>query len=135
MEVTALTKYTRISPKKARDVANELVGMPANDALELLKFVPRKAARLLYKTLHSAIANAENNHNLSSDDLVVKSAIVEEGPAMRRYKPAARGSAHPIRKRTSHLIVVLGVSETARKPRARRAAKGADSASKTSKGN
>jgi len=107
MEVTSLTKYTRISPKKARDVANELPGLPANEALELLKFIPRKAARLLYKTLHSAIANAENNHNLSSDDLVVKSAIVEEGPAMRRYKPAARGSAHPIRKRTSHLRIVL----------------------------
>jgi large subunit ribosomal protein L22 len=107
MDVTALTKYTRISPKKARDVANELVGLPANEGLELLKFIPRKAARLLYKTLQSAIANAENNHNLSSDDLIIRSAIVEEGPAMKRFKPAARGSAHPIRKRTSHLRIVL----------------------------
>lgn len=114
MEVTALTKYTRISPKKAREVSREIAGMPANEALELLKFIPRKAARLFYKTLHSAIANAENNHDLSSDDLVIKSAIVEEGPAMRRFKPAARGSAHPIRKRTSHLRVVL--SEKAEEP-------------------
>lgn len=107
MEVTALTKYTRISPKKARDVANEIVGLPANEALEMLKFIPRKAAGLLAKTLKSAIANAENNHNLSSDDLVIKSAIINEGPAFRRFKPVARGSAHPIRKRTSHLTVVL----------------------------
>jgi large subunit ribosomal protein L22 len=107
MEVIAYTKYSRISPKKAREVANELRGRPANEALELLKFIPRKAARLLYKTLHSAVANAENNHNLNSDDLVIKEAIVEEGPAFRRFKPAARGSAKPIRKRTSHLRIVL----------------------------
>lgn len=107
MEVIAYTKYSRISPKKAREVANELSGRPANEALELLKFIPRKAARLLHKTLHSAVANAENNHNLNSDDLVIKEAIVEEGPAFRRYKPAARGSAKPIRKRTSHLRIVL----------------------------
>lgn len=107
MDVTALTKYSRISPKKAREVSREIVGLPANEALDLLRFIPRKAARLFYKTLHSAIANAENNHSLASDDLVVKSAIVEEGPAFKRFKPVARGSAHPIRKRTSHLRIVL----------------------------
>lgn len=107
MEVTALTKHTRISPKKAREVANELPGLPANEALDVLKFIPRKAARLFHKTLHSAIANAENNHELSSDDLIVKSAIVDEGPTMKRFKPVARGSAHPIHKRTSHLRIVL----------------------------
>jgi len=110
MEVTALTKYTRISPKKARDVARTIQGRPANDALELLQFIPRKAARLLHKTLKSAVANAENNHNLSSDSLIIKSAIVEEGPAMKRFRPSARGSAHPIRKRTSHLRIVLSES-------------------------
>ncbi|HSH09173.1 MAG TPA: 50S ribosomal protein L22 [Oceanipulchritudo sp.] len=107
MEVVAHTKYTRISAKKAREVARELRGRPANEALELLRFIPRKAARLLYKTLHSAVANAENNHNLNSDDLVIKEAIVEEGPAFKRFKPAARGSAKPIRKRTSHLRITL----------------------------
>ncbi|HKJ89770.1 MAG TPA: 50S ribosomal protein L22 [Oceanipulchritudo sp.] len=111
MEVIAHTKYSRISPKKARQVAREISGRPANDALELLKFIPRKSARLLYKTLHSAIANAENNHNLNSDDLIVKTAIVEEGPAFKRFKAAARGSAKPIRKRTSHLRIVLTESE------------------------
>ena len=107
MEVTALTKFTRISPKKAREVSREIVGLPAGEALELLKFIPRKGARLIAKTLASAIANAENNHNLSSDALVVKSATIDEGPAFKRFKPVARGSAHPIRKRTSHIKVVL----------------------------
>ncbi len=107
MEVVSLTKYTRVSPKKARQVAKELRGKPANEALELLRFIPRKSARLLHKTLHSAVANAENNHNLNSDDLIIKEAVVEEGPAFRRYKAAARGSAKPIRKRTSHLRIIL----------------------------
>ncbi len=111
MEVTALTKYTRISPKKARDVSREIVGLPANDALEILRFIPRKAARMYYKTLQSAIANAENNHNLSSDSLIVKSAVADEGPTIRRFKPVARGSAHPIRKRTSHLRIILAEKE------------------------
>ncbi|MGC9451752.1 MAG: 50S ribosomal protein L22 [Oceanipulchritudo sp.] len=107
MEVTAYTKYSRISAKKAREVARELKGRPANEALELLRFIPRKAARLLHKTLHSAVANAENNHNLNSDELVIKEAIVEDGPAFRRFKAAARGSAKPIRKRTSHFRITL----------------------------
>lgn len=107
MEIVSLTKYTRVSPKKARQVAKELRGKPANEALEMLSFIPRKSARLLRKTLHSAVANAENNHNLNSDDLIIKEATVEEGPAFRRFKPAARGSAKPIRKRTSHLRIIL----------------------------
>jgi large subunit ribosomal protein L22 len=107
MEVTAYTKYGRVSAKKARQVARELSGRPANEALELLKFIPRKSARLMFKTLTSAVANAENNHNLNSDDLVIKEAIVEDGPAFRRFKAAARGSAKPIRKRTSHFRIVL----------------------------
>lgn len=107
MDVVAYTKYSRISGKKAREVARELPGRPANEALELLKFIPRKAARLLAKTLQSAVANAENNHNLDSDSLIIKEAVVEEGPAFRRFKAAARGSAKPIRKRTSHLRIVL----------------------------
>lgn len=107
MQVTALTRYSRISPKKARDVANTLKGQSANEALESLRFIPRKAARLLRKTLQSAIANAENNFNLNSDQLVIASAIIEEGPAFRRFKPTARGSAHPFRKRTSHIRITL----------------------------
>ena len=73
----------------------------------LAHFEREFVSRLLRKTLHSAVANAENNHNLNSDDLIIKEAIVEEGPAFRRFKPAARGSAKPIRKRTSHLRIIL----------------------------
>lgn len=107
MEVQALTKVARISPMKAREVARTIQGRPANEALELLAFIPRKAARLIHKTLQSAIANAENNHNLSSDDLVVLSATVNEGPAMRRFRAGARGSAMPFKRRTSHIRIVL----------------------------
>jgi len=107
MEVQALTKYARMSPKKVREVARTIQGQPAQEALEKLRFIPRKSARLLAKTLQSAVANAENNHNLASHELIVAKAWVEEGPAFKRFRPAARGSAHPIRKRTSHLRVVL----------------------------
>jgi len=107
MEVTALTKYVRISPKKAREVARVLPGRDANEALELLAFIPRKAAREFRKTLQSAIANAENNHSLVSDDLVIHKAMVDEGPAMKRFRPVARGSAHPYKKRMSHFRIVL----------------------------
>ena len=113
MEVVAHTKYTRISPKKAREVARTLRGLSANEAQELLRFIPRKAARLLGKTLKSAVANAENNHNLNSDSLIIKEAIVEDGPEFRRFKASARGSAKPIRKRTSHLRIILTESVTA----------------------
>lgn len=107
MEVQALTKFVRISPLKAREVARVIQGKPAEEALEMLRFIPRKGARLLAKTLKSAMANAENNHNLSVSNLVVAKAVVNEGPAMKRFKPAARGSAHPYKKRTSHFHVVL----------------------------
>lgn len=115
MEVQALTKYARMSPKKVREVAREIQGRPVPEALDLLRFIPRKSARLIHKTLSSAVANAENNHNLSSDDLTVKLCLVEEGPGLRRFIPVARGSAHPIRKRMSHIRVVLTdeVSQTA----------------------
>ena len=113
MEVTSLSRFTRISPAKARGVARAIQGRPANEALELLAFIPRKSARLLRKTLQSAIANAENNHNLSSDNLVIKSAVVEEGPAFKRFRPVARGSAHGYKKRTSHLRIILAEGATA----------------------
>ena len=111
MEVQALSKYVRMSPKKVREVAREIQGRPATEGQELLRFIPRKSARLIAKTLNSAIANAENNHNLSSDELLIKSAIIEEGPAFRRFQPVARGSAHPIRKRTSHIRIILTTIE------------------------
>jgi large subunit ribosomal protein L22 len=107
MEVQAVTKYVRMSPKKVREVALEIQGKRATSALSLLKVVPRKSARLIAKTLQSAIANAENNNNLSSDNLIISRALVEAGPVLKRFRAGARGSAKPIRKRTSHIRIIL----------------------------
>lgn len=107
MEVTSTYKYARISPKKARDVARGIQGMPVSSALDALTFTPLKAAQLFSKTLKSAIANAENNHELDVETLVIKEATVGDGPTFKRFKPRARGSAGAIRKRTSHLYIVL----------------------------
>ena len=107
MEVRSLYKSARVSPKKARDVAREIQGLPVSDALDTLTFTPRKAAFLIGKTLKSAIANAENNHELDAEKLVVKEAKVSDGPTLPRFKPRARGSASGIRKRTSHILVIL----------------------------
>lgn len=107
MEVRSIYKYARISSKKARDVAREIQGLPVSDAIDALNFTPKKAAFLIGKTLKSAVANAENNHDLTADSLHVKEANVSDGPSSRRYKPRARGSASAIKKRTSHIYIVL----------------------------
>jgi large subunit ribosomal protein L22 len=107
MEVRSIYKYARISPFKAREVTREIQGLPVSAALDLLTFTPKKAAFLIGKTLKSAIANAENNANLKPDRLVVKEAIVGEGPTLKRIMARARGSASRIQKRTSHIRIVL----------------------------
>ncbi len=107
MKVQALTKNIRISPLKLRAVAKEVVGMAAQDALQTLKWIPRKSARLIAKTLKSAIANAENNFNLPVEQLLLCEAIVDDCTAFKRFQPVSRGSAHPIRKRTSRIKIVL----------------------------
>ena len=107
MEVKAVYKYARISAKKMRDVAQEIQGLSVSQATD----TPKKGAYLLNKTLKSALANAENNAELSVDTLVVKSVMVDEGPTMRRTMPRARGSANMIRKRTSHITVILADQE------------------------
>ncbi len=119
MEVKSTYKYARISPKKARDVARAIQGMPVSDALDALAYTPRKAAHLIGKTLKSAVANAENNHELIADELTVKEATVGDGPTFKRFKPRARGSAGAIRKRTSHLYIVLTDEEEIPEPRER----------------
>jgi len=96
-----------MSPRKVREITKAIQGRNAAEAIEVLRFIPRKSARLVSKTLQSAIANAENNNNLSSDTLTIASAVVEEGPAFRRFRPAARGSAHPYKKRTSNIRIIL----------------------------
>lgn len=107
MLVRSTTKYARISPKKARDVAREIQGLAVSDALDTLTYTPKKSAHLIGKTLKSAVANAENNHELSADELIVKEAVIGEGPTLKRFKPRARGSAGAIRKRTSHIFITL----------------------------
>lgn len=107
MQVKSIYRFARISAFKAREVTREIQGLPATDALDLLRFTPKKAALLVIKTLKSAIANAENNNNLNAASLVVKEAVVGEGPTFKRSQPKARGSAGPIRKRTSHIRIIL----------------------------
>ena len=107
MEVRSIYKYARISPFKVREVTREIQGLPVSAALDLLAFIPKKAAFLIGKTLKSAIANAENNANLKPDGLVVKEAIVGEGPTLKRIMARARGSTSRILKRTSHIRIVL----------------------------
>ncbi|HKL82574.1 MAG TPA: 50S ribosomal protein L22 [Desulfobacter sp.] len=107
MEVKATTRYARISPFKLRLPISEIKGKNAEQALTLLKFMPLKAAGIMYKTLSSAIANAEHNNEIDVDKLVVKNVIVDHGPSMKRFRPRARGRAARILKRTSHLTVVV----------------------------
>ena len=107
MEVLSLTRNARMSPKKMRDVARIIQGRKAAAAVDYLTLIPRKSARLIVKTLKSAIANAENNNNLSADDLTIKSAIIENGPVLKRFKAGARGTAKPRKKKMSHIRIVL----------------------------
>ena len=103
----ATAKTVRIPARKARLVIDLIRGKSVAEALGILKFTPRSGAFLVEKVLKSAIANAENNNGLSAANLKIKSAIVNQGVAFRRFRPVARGSAHPIRKRTSHISIVL----------------------------
>lgn len=107
MEIQALTRYARMSPKKVRELANQIQGRRVPEALDLVTLIPRKSARLVAKTLKSAVANAENNNNLSADQLFVHRALVENGPVLKRFKAGARGSAKPRLKRMSHIRIVL----------------------------
>jgi large subunit ribosomal protein L22 len=125
MQVIAIHRYARISAFKAREVTREIQGLPATDALLQLGFIPKKAAPLIAKTLKSAIANAEHNNNVRAELLVIKEAVIGEAPTIKRIRPKARGSAGPIRKRNSHIRIVL----TDEIPIVRRA----DKAPKTSK--
>jgi ribosomal protein L22 len=105
--VNARARYVRIAPRKARLIADQVRGLPLEDALTLLRFSPRGAAVDIAKLLGSAAANAENNHDLVADELRVSDIRVDEGPTLRRYRPRAMGRATRINKRTSHIQVAL----------------------------
>ncbi len=105
MEVKAIARYQQISPRKCRLVADMVRGQGVEDALAVLDFTHKKAARFVAKTVRSAVANAENNNNLDADDLWVVRAFADPGPTIKRFRPRAMGRASRIRKRTSHITV------------------------------
>ena len=104
----AILRSTRISPQKARLVADQIRGMPVAKALDLLKFSDKKAAHLIYKVVYSAFANAENNNGADVDELKVASIMIDEGPILKRFMARAKGRGTQIFKRTSHISVVVG---------------------------
>jgi ribosomal protein L22 len=105
--VNARARFVRVAPRKARLIADQVRGLPLADAQTLLRFSPRSAAQDIAKLINSAAANAENNHDLIADELVVKDISVDEGPTLKRYRPRALGRATRINKRTSHIKVAL----------------------------
>ncbi len=107
MEVKASLKYLRISPRKVRLVANLIKGLPVNEAELQLKNISKRSAEPLLKLLKSAISNAEHNFQLDRENLYIKSLRVNSGPTLKRYMPRARGVAYEIKKRTSHIDIIL----------------------------
>ena len=112
MEVAARLKGARISAQKARLVADQVRGMPVEEALSLLEFSPKKAAHIVKKLLDSAIANAENNEGADVDELKVSSIFVDEGMTMKRLRPRAKGRADRILKRSCHITVKVADGES-----------------------
>ena len=106
-EVKAVLKFVRISPQKVRKLVDAVKGKPAEAAIEMLKFMPQKGAAIVEKVMRSAVANAEQNHNLDIDTLVVKNVTADQGPTLKRFRARARGRGTRILKRTAHITVVL----------------------------
>ena len=111
MRVSATAKYVRGSTRKARLVTQAIKGKRVEEATALLRFMPQKAADDVARVLKSATANAENNHNLSADDLVVVQALANEGPTIKRGRPRAQGRYFPIHKGMTHITIVVADQE------------------------
>ena len=107
MEARAQARFVRVTPMKARRVVDLIRGLPAVQAQAVLQFAPQGASEPVGKVLDSAIANAANNHNMDASTLYVSKAYVDEGPTMKRFRPRAQGRAYRIKKRTSHITVVV----------------------------
>jgi len=107
MEARAVVRFIRVSPRKARYVADLVRGKQVEEALNILSFTTRKAAQIIGKLLKSAIANAGQNESIDADTLFVKTIFVDGGPTMKRFRPRAMGRAGRILKRTSHVTIVL----------------------------
>ncbi len=107
MKVHAITRNVRMSAQKVREVVRQIQGMNALQAVAVLSAVPRKSARIVEKTLKSAIANAENNNNMKPEGLIVREAVAGQARSLKRFVPKARGSAGPILKRSCHVKIVV----------------------------
>jgi large subunit ribosomal protein L22 len=124
MRTKAVARFVRVPPAKARLVLNQLRGKRVSEALQILPYIPRAAARLVEKVLRSAIANAEHNHQVRTlDDLWIVQAVADGGPTMKRVQPRAMGRAFFIRHRTSHLTIVLSDEAGAQATRSRAGAR------------
>ena len=106
-QAVATLKYARISSRKVKIVADLIKGKDINEALAILKYTPKASSEIIEKLLKSAIANAENNHHMAHEKLYVADIFANQGPTLKRIRPAAKGSAVRIRKRTSHITIVL----------------------------
>ncbi len=111
MEFKAVAKYVRISPRKVRVIVGAVKGKPVEDGLSALKFMPQKAAGLVAKVLHSAVANADAQSGVDVDDLVIRNITADQGPTLKRFRARARGRGARILKRTSHITVILADEE------------------------
>jgi large subunit ribosomal protein L22 len=111
VRVSATAKYLRGSTRKTRLVTRAIKGKRVEEAAALLRFMPQRAAADVARVLKSATANAENNHNLSAQDLVVADAIADEGPAIKRFRPRAQGRAFPIHKPMTHITIIVADQE------------------------
>ena len=107
MEARAILRYARISARKVKIVADLIRGKSVDEALAIIKFTPKASSETLEKLLKSAIANAENNHGMNRGSLIVSEIYANQGPTLKRIRPAAKGSAVRIRKRTSHITIVV----------------------------
>ena len=112
MEVRAVSKYMRISPRKVHKLIGAVKGKPVESGLQILKFMPQKAAGILEKTIRSAVANADQNADIDIDLLVIRNITADQGPTLKRWRARARGRGTRILKRTSHITVILA-EETA----------------------
>jgi large subunit ribosomal protein L22 len=113
MQVKAQARFVRVTPSKARRVVDLIRGLHVDEARRVLDFTPRAATVPVRKVLDSAIANAEHNHQLAADTLFVTRVFVDEGPTLKRFRPRALGRAYRVRKRTSHITVVVDSREEA----------------------
>ena len=111
MRVKATAKFLRGSTRKARLVTKAIKGLPVEEAAAVLRFMPQYAAKDIARVLQSATANAENNHNLSAEDLIVLEAVADEGPTIKRFRPRAQGRAFPIHKPMTHITIVVADQE------------------------